>query len=126
MREHVVHLAGDARSLGYPRLLLVQLLVGLGSQGSLAQGQQQLSPVKVKKKSRITELRLGSGVGTKDLVTFTRLFATMIDAGLPLVQCLEILSNQQPNKTFAVVLKDVKLADRVRPGDSMEVLPRFF
>jgi type IV pilus assembly protein PilC len=90
--------------------------------------QQQLSPVKVKKKSRITELRLGSGVGTKDLVTFTRLFATMIDAGLPLVQCLEILSNQQPNKTFAVVLKDVKAS--VEQGssfsDSLRRHPKVF
>ena len=53
--------------------------------------QQQLAPVKVKKKSRLSEIKFGSPkVNTKDLVTFTRLFATMIDAGLPLVQCLEI------------------------------------
>jgi type IV pilus assembly protein PilC len=70
--------------------------------------QQQLNPVRVQKKRSILDLQIGSGVGTKDLVTFTRLFATMIDAGLPLVQCLEILSNQQSNKHFAVVLKDVK------------------
>ena len=70
--------------------------------------QQQLSPVKVKKKSRLGEIRFGTGVGTKDLVTFTRLFATMIDAGLPLVQCLDILSTQQSNKAFAAILKDVK------------------
>jgi type IV pilus assembly protein PilC len=70
--------------------------------------QQQLSPVKVKKKSALASMQFGSGVATKDLVTFTRLFATMIDAGLPLIQCLEILSNQQPNKTFAAVLKDIK------------------
>lgn len=47
-------------------------------------------------------------MGVKDLVTFTRLFATMIDAGLPLVQCLDILAGQQSNKVFAGVLKDVK------------------
>jgi type IV pilus assembly protein PilC len=70
--------------------------------------QQQLSPVKVKKKSSLANLSFGSGVATKDLVTFTRLFATMIDAGLPLIQCLEILSNQQSNKIFAGVLKDIK------------------
>ncbi len=52
--------------------------------------------------------KIGTGVGTKDLVTFTRLFATMIDAGLPLVQCLEILSSQQSNKHFGAVLKDIK------------------
>lgn len=70
--------------------------------------QQQLAPVRVQKKRKLSELSFGSGVGTKDLVTFTRLFATMIDAGLPLVQCLEILSGQQTNKRFGVILKDVK------------------
>ncbi len=71
--------------------------------------QQQLNPVKVKKKkSFIESLQFGGGVDVKDLVTFTRLFATMIDAGLPLIQCLDILSNQQSNKNFAVVLKDIK------------------
>src|SRR5687768_12708935 len=72
--------------------------------------QQNLSPVKVKKKAKQLKLGFGSGVEVKDLVTFTRLFATMIDAGLPLVQCLEILSAQQPNKVFAAILKDVKNA----------------
>jgi type IV pilus assembly protein PilC len=47
-------------------------------------------------------------VGTKDVVIFTRQFATMIDAGLPLVQCLEILSSQQENPTFKKVLADIK------------------
>jgi type IV pilus assembly protein PilC len=70
--------------------------------------QQQLNPVKVKKKGAAIRFSLGSGVGVKDLVTFTRLFATMIDAGLPLVQCLDILATQQQNKIFAGVLKDVK------------------
>ncbi|WP_303721153.1 type II secretion system F family protein [Malonomonas rubra] len=47
-------------------------------------------------------------ITTKDIVVFTRQFATMIDAGLPLVQCLDILSNQQENKTFKTVLAKVK------------------
>lgn len=70
--------------------------------------KQNLSPVRVKKKGSALSFKLGTGVDTKDLVTFTRLFATMIDAGLPLVQCLEILSNQQPKPAFAGILKDVK------------------
>lgn len=78
--------------------------------------QQQLNPVKVKKKFHLGTFTVGSGVKTKDLVTFTRLFATMIDAGLPLVQCLDILSNQQSNKNFAVVLKDIKTS--VEQGSS--------
>lgn len=70
--------------------------------------QQNLTALKVKKKSFKVNLKFGSGVDTKDLVTFTRLFATMIDAGLPLVQCLEILATQQKNAHFATVLKEVK------------------
>jgi type IV pilus assembly protein PilC len=68
----------------------------------------QISPTKVKKKSKGFEFSLGSGVSEKDLVVFTRQFATMIDAGLPLVQCLEILSTQLDNKRFGKALTDVK------------------
>lgn len=50
----------------------------------------------------------GGKVETKDLVVFTRQFATMIDSGLPLVQCLDILSSQQENKTFKDILINVK------------------
>jgi type IV pilus assembly protein PilC len=72
--------------------------------------QQQLNPVGIKRQARVLSLQFGSGVKTKDLVTFSRLFATMIDAGLPIVQCLEILAGQQANKIFAGVLRDVKTA----------------
>src|SRR3989344_5695588 len=51
---------------------------------------------------------LGGKVTTKEIVIFTRQFATMIDAGLPLVQCLEILSNQQQNQLFKTTLTEVK------------------
>lgn len=47
-------------------------------------------------------------VQTKDIVVFTRQFATMIDSGLPLVQCLDILSSQQENKTLKDALLKVK------------------
>ena len=50
----------------------------------------------------------GGKVETKELVIFTRQFATMIDSGLPLVQCLEILAAQQENKTFKNILFNVK------------------
>jgi type IV pilus assembly protein PilC len=46
----------------------------------------------------------GGGVDSKELAVFTRQFSVMIDAGLPLVQCLEILAGQQENKTFQKVL----------------------
>lgn len=54
------------------------------------------------------KIRLGSGVTDKDIVVFTRQFATMIDAGLPLVQCLEILSTQSENKILAKAVSDVR------------------
>jgi type IV pilus assembly protein PilC len=71
---------------------------------------QQLNPTKVKKKFGLgaLNLQLGAGVEPKDLVKFIRQFATMIDAGLPLVQCLEILGNQEPNKFFQTALRDIK------------------
>jgi len=69
---------------------------------------QQLNPVKVKKKPKEINIVIGSPVSEKELVVFTRQFATMIDAGLPLVQCLEILSQQGDNKQFNKILKDVK------------------
>ncbi|HIJ80108.1 MAG TPA: type II secretion system F family protein [Desulfuromonadales bacterium] len=50
----------------------------------------------------------GKKIETKDLVVFTRQFATMIDSGLPLVQCLDILSSQQENKSFQDILYKVK------------------
>lgn len=51
---------------------------------------------------------LRPSVGTKDLVVFVRQFATMIDSGLPLVQCLDIQSKQAPNPTFREQLTVVK------------------
>jgi len=89
---------------------------------------QQLQPTKVKKKGKGVGFQLGTGVGTKDIVTFTRLFATMIDAGLPIVQCLDILQGQTDNKNFAVVLRDIKAS--VEQGatfsDSLRRHPKVF
>ena len=50
----------------------------------------------------------GAGVDDKELAVFTRQFSVMIDAGLPLVQCLEILAGQQENKTFQKMLTGVR------------------
>jgi type IV pilus assembly protein PilC len=91
--------------------------------------QQNLNPTTVKKKKKDWKnIQFGSGVQTADLVTFTRLFATMVDAGLPLVQCMDILANQQKNKIFAAVLKDVKQS--VEQGasfsDSLRRHPKVF
>lgn len=63
---------------------------------------------RVKKEGGGISITIGSGVPSKDLQIFTRQLATMIDAGLPLVQCLDILANQTPNKIFARILGNVK------------------
>jgi len=65
--------------------------------------------VKAKSKSISIIPQFGQKVTERDIVIFTRQFATMIDAGLPLVQCLEILVGQQDNKAFAKVLQEVKV-----------------
>ena len=89
---------------------------------------QQLQPTKVKKKAKSISFQLGTGVGQKDIVTFTRLFATMIDAGLPIVQCLDILQGQTDNKFFSAILRDVKSS--VEQGatfsDSLRRHPKVF
>ncbi|MCS6295122.1 MAG: type II secretion system F family protein [Nitrospira sp.] len=54
------------------------------------------------------KLSLGSGLTDKDLVVFTRQFGTMINAGLPLIQCLDILSTQSENKVLRETVGDVK------------------
>jgi len=69
-----------------------------------------LSNMRVRKEGGFgdIQIQLGSGVTPKDLQIFTRQLATMIDAGLPLVQCLDILANQSENKSFKRVLSSVK------------------
>ena len=69
---------------------------------------QGLTPIVVKKKPRKIKISFLRGVSSKDLKTFTQQFATMIDAGLPLVQCLDILGNQSDNKWFGAKLLEIK------------------
>jgi len=88
----------------------------------------QITPTSVRKKARDINLALGSGVSAKDLVVFTRQFSTMIDAGLPLVQCLEILGSRADNKHFGKILGDIK--GRVEAGgtfsDALKAHPKVF
>ena len=72
--------------------------------------RDQILVSSVKEKGREIALpKLGGGVPPKDLAVFTRQFSVMIDAGLPLVQCLEILGSQQVNKTFAKILQQTRM-----------------
>jgi type IV pilus assembly protein PilC len=67
--------------------------------------RQQITPTRMSEKGKEFNLpTFGGGVKAKELAIFTRQFSVMIDAGLPLVQCLEILAGQQENKTFQKVL----------------------
>lgn len=82
-------------------------------------------------KARATEAEKAPKTGKvkpKDLAIFTRQFSVMIDAGLPLVQCLEILASQQESKGFAVALKGVRAS--VESGstlaNSMRLFPKAF
>lgn len=75
--------------------------------------QQRIFPIAVKPQPKSIELKipgLGRGVKEKELAVFTRQLATMIDAGLPLVQSLEVLASQQPNKRFKNILTEVREA----------------
>jgi len=70
---------------------------------------QQVIATAVRGKPRdITIPGMAAKVSDKDIVVFTRQFATMIDAGLPLVQCLEILATQEENKTFKKALTEIR------------------
>ena len=73
--------------------------------------REQVTLTSVKEKGReigIPKLSGRKKVKSKDLAIFTRQFSVMIDAGLPLVQCLDILSQQQQNKYFQQVLAQVR------------------
>ena len=73
--------------------------------------KQNVLVTSIQQKARALSLTipgLGGGVSDKDIVVFTRQFATMIDAGLPLVQCLEILTAQTENKVLAKTIGEVR------------------
>src|SRR5262249_51261561 len=69
---------------------------------------EQVNVTKIKKAGQGFSLNFGGGVKEKDIGIFLSQFATMIDAGRPLVQCLDILSTQPDNKAFVKILADVK------------------
>src|SRR5436309_7865175 len=94
-------------------------LAGESMAGEIEVGrQEEVIDALRKKKILVTSVRpkgsgfkmpnpLGSGVSTKDLAIFTRQFATMISAGLPLVQCLDILAKQSSKPSFGRMIGEV-------------------
>jgi type IV pilus assembly protein PilC len=71
--------------------------------------REQITVSKLSEKGKEFNIpSFGGGVDSKELAIFTRQFSVMIDAGLPLVQCLEILAGQQENITFQKILNGVR------------------
>jgi len=72
--------------------------------------------------------KFGGGVSQKEIAIFTRQFSVMIDAGLPLVQCLEILGSQQKNRVFQKVLFTVRqdVEAGLNLADSLRKHPKVF
>jgi type IV pilus assembly protein PilC len=89
--------------------------------------RQRITPTKVKKKSKDLFENvsfLQPKVKQRDVILFARQFSTMIDAGLPIIQCLDILCSQQSNTTFKKMLKEIK--ESVEGGATLaEALKKF-
>src|SRR5213082_484800 len=88
-----------------------------------------LQNVKIRRKISLSFKLPGiGGISQKDIVIFTRQFATMIDAGLPLVQCLDILASQLDNLAFREVLTrvKVKVESGSTPANALENPPNVF
>ena len=81
--------------------------------------RQNIQVSSVREKGREVRLlpRIPRRVGAKRLAIFTRQFSVMLDAGLPLVQCLEILGEQEEHKTFALTIQQVR--SDVETGSSL-------
>ena len=95
---------------------------------SLLRRQQIMVSAVTEKGKELAVPKFGGGVGQKEIAIFTRQFSVMIDAGLPLVQCLEILGSQQKNRAFQKVLFQVR--QDVESGstlaDSLRKHPKVF
>lgn len=94
----------------------VEAANGAAAEKYLVDNRIQVIRVRKKKEDFLSKLPGMGGIPTKTIVIFTRQMATMIDAGLPLVQCLEILATQEPNAAFQKVLFNVK--DSVEQGNT--------
>jgi type IV pilus assembly protein PilC len=94
-------------------------------------GKLRITPTKIKKKPKDlfeNVAFLQPKVTQKDVILFCRQFSTMIDAGLPIIQCMDILHAQQENATFKKMLKNIK--EQVESGatlaDSLKKYPKQF
>jgi type IV pilus assembly protein PilC len=88
----------------------------------------QINPVKEKAAAKTTRPKRAKGVNSKNLAVFTRQFSVMIDAGLPLVQCLEILGSQEEDKNFSSVILATRgdVESGASLADAMKRHPKVF
>src|SRR5438132_2517565 len=92
----------------------------------------RITPSKAKEEAAATTTKkvgkLTKGVSAKNLAVFTRQFSVMIDAGLPLVQCLDILGNQEEDKNFAAVILQTRadVESGASLADAMRKHPKTF
>jgi len=88
----------------------------------------KVTPVKGKAEATPKKGKLGKGVSPKNLAIFTRQFSVMIDAGLPLVQCLEILGSQEEDANFAATILQTRgdVENGQTLADAMRKHPKTF
>src|SRR5712675_3130395 len=92
--------------------------------------RQQITATKMSEKGKEFNLPTfgGGSVNAKELAVFTRQFSVMIDAGLPLVQCLEILGNQEEDKNFSATILQTRsdVESGASLADAMKKHPKAF
>jgi type IV pilus assembly protein PilC len=107
-----------------------QLLADTRDAAMLVLRRQQIQITSIREKGRQIKLipRIPRGVGAKRVAIFTRQFSVMLDAGLPLVQCLEILGDQEENRTFQAIIQQVRsdVESGASLADSMRKHPKAF
>ncbi|MBD3332906.1 type II secretion system F family protein [candidate division GN15 bacterium] len=85
--------------------------------------QNRILVTSISKRAPEINIKIGTGIKRQEVSRFTRQFATMIGAGLPMVQCLEVLAAQSENKELAKIVSQVK--DGVQGGSTLsEALAR--
>ena len=88
----------------------------------------RIQPAKAKAETKVVKALKARGVPAKNLAVFTRQFSVMIDAGLPLVQCLDILGNQEEHPYFSQVILATRsdVEGGMSLADAMKQHPKCF
>src|SRR3989441_12263892 len=90
----------------------------------------RITPVAAKAETKTKDKagKIGKKVAAKNLAVFTRQFSVMIDAGLPLVQCLDILGSQEEDKNFSAVILQTRsdVESGASLADAMRKHPKTF